>query len=173
MARGEAEALALRWRDTKRAKDYATADAIRTQLRAVGIEAEELVQEIEIFGLSDLYDDVSDGAAGAGAQAPAHEPDPNDQLAYREHMTSKAKALFQPTEAAARHKDGGTGGLLCLNYSVVEDLPKELGFIVTAGKTQADKDALTAYKEIMKQKEEEERREIFDRNTRNLRGGHR
>ena len=52
------------------------------------------------------------GSAGSSAPPPKpYEADPNDTLAYREHRTEEAKALFQPTDAAARHKDGGTGGL--------------------------------------------------------------
>ena len=66
MSRSQAEALAMRWRDAKSSKDYTTADSIRTQLRAVGIEAETLYQEIEFLGLSDPYFDLSDNDFGGG-----------------------------------------------------------------------------------------------------------
>ena len=86
MPREQAEALALRWRDARSAKDYATADAIRTQLRAVGVEAEDLAQEIEFFGLSAGHAERGGGAARDTSAAPTpYEPDPNDPLAYRDH----------------------------------------------------------------------------------------
>ena len=169
MPRAEAERLALRWKSARSSKDYATADHIRTQLRAVGIEAEDLAYEIEIFGLESELADVSDAAGSSAPPPKPYEADPNDTLAYREHRTEEAKALFRPTDAAARHKDGGTGGLLTLNYNVVEELPPNFGFTVTAGKTQASADALTAYKEMVRAEEEATRRQIAERNAQGLR----
>ena len=54
-------------------------------------------------------------------------------------------------------------------YSVVEDLPEDFGFTVTAGKTQASRDALTAYREMVAQDEEEGRRQIAERNAQTMR----
>ena len=162
MPRKQVEALAMQWREAKSAKDYNAADAIRSRLRAIGVEAEDLAREIEMFGFSDEAFDEDDGAVGA---PPTAEPDPNDPLAYREHRTEQAKALMGPTELAGRHKDGGTGGLLALNYSIVPDLPEGIGFTVLSGKAHANAEALTAYKEAQAQAEEETRREIAARNA--------
>ena len=117
MPKREAEGLAMRWKAARAAKDYATADRIRSELRAVGIEAEDLVFEMELCGLSGCgetdqqqYGHGGSDVRGSDTATPVpYEPDPNDQLAYREHRTDEAKAIFQPTEAAAQHRDGGTG----------------------------------------------------------------
>ena len=161
----EAEALAMQWKAARAAKDYAAADGIRSELRAVGIEAEDLAQEIEIYGLSDRPHGDKEAHGASGAAVETYEPDPKDPLAYREHMSKEAKALFQPTEAATLHKDGGTGGLLTLNYALIPELPKDIGFTVTGGKAQASADALTMYKEMKRQEEEAKRRETAERNA--------
>lgn len=170
MPRAEAEGLALQWKEAKRGKDYATADGIRSRLRAVGIEAEDLAEEIEIFGLSErMHPGASDGGEGgldvSDAVPEPYEPDANDPLAYRDHRSERTKALFAPTEAAARHKDGGTGGLLTLNYSLIPDLPENFGFTVTAGKAHANEDALTAYKQMKADEEEAMRKQVAERNA--------
>ena len=36
----------------------------------------------------------------------------------------------------ANHKDGGTGGLLALNYQTVPDLPQNFGMVVTGQKVR-------------------------------------
>jgi len=166
MPRKQAEALAMEWRSARSARDYTTADGIRSRLRAVGIEAEELADEIEMFGISDRSPEPVDVSEPAGAAAPPAEDDP---LGYKEHMTAEAKALFKPTDAAARHKDGGTGGLLTIDYSLIPELPSELGFTVTAGKLHASETALSAYKQMKQEEEEAQRREVAERNSRNVR----
>jgi len=171
MPRARAEALALEWKEARSQKDYATADGIRATLRAVGIEAEDLYQEIEIFGLSESLaaHDIGDAAGEAAERPTPYEPPADDPLAYRDHMSSEARALFAPTEAAARHKDGGTGGLLTLNYQVIPDLPPDIGYRVTAGKVHASEEALVAYKRLQEEEAAAQRRQIAERNAQTLR----
>ena len=166
----EAEALAMQWKVARSARDYEAADGIRARLRSVGIEAEDLVQEIELFGLSGRNgnDWMASGTAHHETDEVLAADDP-DPRSYRDHMSEEARQLFGPTEAASRHRDGGTGGLLTLNYSVVPDLPDEIGFKVTSGKAHASADALAAYKEVVRQQEEALRQEIADRNRQTLR----
>lgn len=166
MAKKEAEALALQWQEARAGRDYATADGIRSRLRAVGIEAEDLAAEIEIFGLSSEAVDVSDEPTEVAVEGPPGRPDP---LAYTDHMSAEAKALFKPTEAAARHKDGGTGGLLTLDYNKIVDLPPDIGYTVTAGKAHANEEALRTYKHMLAEEEEANRRQIAERNAHTLR----
>ena len=89
----------------------------------------------------------------------------------RDHRSKEARALGEAraVDLSAQHKDGGTGGLLTLNYSLIPELPDSVGFKVTSGKAHASADALDAYKEMMQQEAEATRREIAEANTRTLR----
>ena len=164
--RAQAEALAMKWQEARWSKDYATADAIRSTLREVGIEAETLVEEIEMMGLTDVTD--YNGGGTYQREPPPSEPANEDPLGYKEHRTAQAKALFQPTEAVNRHKDGGTGGLLTLDYNAIPELPENFGFTRVSGFVHANEEALSAYRRIQAEEEEAERRRIAERNAQTL-----
>ena len=156
----EAEELAVQWSSARRAKDYSTADAIRDRLRRAGFEPEELMEEIAIYGRSEPP--AAPRAATAPPEDVAEEAAP-DPLGYQPHVARPAD--WGPTEAAMNHKDGGTGGLLTLNYQVLEPLPPDIGFTVTSGNISATEGPLLALKRIQEEEEAEERRRIAERNA--------
>ena len=109
MSRAAAESLAYEWYEAKRARDYNAADEIRSRLRAVGYEATDLYEEIELFGWSAPDGAVSASSADAAraSSAPANidevaHAESDDPLGYREHRDANTKALFAPTSAAVR-----------------------------------------------------------------------
>ena len=166
--RVEAEELSLKWASARRERDYATADAIRGQLRAAGFEPEEVAEEISMYGRTPT---PSGGAGGvsAVARAVASAAPEEEEHPFGYKPTVSRHIEFGPTEAAKNHRDGGTGGLLALNYQKIEPLPKGIGFAVTSGFSTATADALLALKRMQQEEEERQRREIMQRNAASLR----
>lgn len=158
MGRYEAEELAEQWQMARRERDYATADAIRARLRKASLEPEDIVDEISWYGRT---------PRGGGEPAPSSAPAPtakkDDPLAYR--PTVERNVEWGPTDAAKNHRDGGTGGLLTLNYQQIEPLPADLGFVVTSSYATATKEPLLALKRLQEEEEERTRREIRERNA--------
>lgn len=166
--RVEAEELSLKWASARRERDYITADAIRGQLRAAGFEPEEVAEEISMYGRTPT---PSGGAGGvsAVASAVASAAPEEEEHPFGYKPTVSRHIEFGPTEAAKNHRDGGTGGLLALNYQKIEPLPKGIGFAVTSGFSTATADALLALKRMQQEEEERQRREIMQRNAASLR----
>ena len=165
--RVEAEELSLKWASARRERDYETADAIRGQLRAAGFEPETVAEEISIYGRTPT---PSGGASGVSAVASADASSaPEEEHPFGYKPTVSRHIEFGPTEAAKNHRDGGTGGLLALNYQKIEPLPKGIGFAVTSGFSTATADALLALKRMQQEEEERQRREIMQRNAASLR----
>jgi hypothetical protein len=94
---------------------------------------------------------------------------PEEEHPFGYKPTVSRHIEFGPTEAAKNHRDGGTGGLLALNYQKIEPLPKGIGFAVTSGFSTATADALLALKRMQQEEEERQRREIMQRNAASLR----
>jgi len=165
--RVEAEELSLKWASARRERDYETADAIRGQLRAAGFEPETVAEEISMYGRTPT---PSGGASGVSAVASADASSaPEEEHPFGYKPTVSRHIEFGPTEAAKNHRDGGTGGLLALNYQKIEPLPKGIGFAVTSGFSTATADALLALKRMQQEEEERQRREIMQRNAASLR----
>ena len=90
---------------------------ISAELRAVGYEPSDLIEEMEEYGYSGGSRGGYGGGAveGAGAEWAAETeaaPAVEDPLSYKEtvYVPPEARHLFGPTPLAAQHKDGGTGG---------------------------------------------------------------
>lgn len=164
MPRADAEELAEQWGAARRDRDYATADGIRDRLRKAGFEAEDVVEEMAIYGRTERTPAATSAAAHARDLSDISDgkddwvPDPSFGLIQR-------PAGWGPTEAAKNHKDGGTGGLLTLNYQQIVPLPKNIGFTVTGGFTTATEEPLLALKRLQEEEEERNRRYIRERNA--------
>ncbi len=179
MARVDAEALAEAWMEARRERDYATADAIRARLRAHGLQADEIAADIEAYGRTPTggtagvgsvaggnagAGTAGAGTAGAGAAVGAGSSG-EDPLAYKPTVRRPEGLEFGPTDLAARHKDGGTGGLLTLNYSAIEPLPEGIGFTVTSSHFSATAEPLLALKRLQLEEEAKEKEVIRQRNA--------
>ena len=71
-----------------------------------------------------------------------------------------------PTDAVKNHRDGGTAGLLTLNYQQIEPLPPEIGFTVTSGRISATADPLLTLRRLQEEEAAREREAIRQRNAR-------
>ena len=109
------------------------------------------------------------GGVSAVARAVASAAPEEEEHPFGYKPTVSRHIEFGPTEAAKNHRDGGTGGLLALNYQKIEPLPKGIGFAVTSGFSTATADALLALKRMQQEEEERQRREIMQRNAASLR----
>ena len=178
LSRPAAERLSEQWIAARRAKQYATADALRDRLRKAGYEPQDVVEEIALYGYTGggaVAEEDHDGGGGAapdggsaagasGASVVAAEEDP---LAYRETV-QRPEGYMGPTDAAKNHRDGGTAGLLTLNYQQIEPLPPEIGFTVTSGFTSATADPLLTLRRLQEEEAAREREEIRRRNAKSL-----
>ena len=166
MARVDAEALAEEWMQARRDRDYATADDIRARLRAHGLEPDEIAAEIEAHGRTPTGAHTALGGSGissASGGASAGENVKPD--GYKPTVARPEGLAFGPTDAAKNHKDGGTGGLLALNYSAIEPLPEGIGFTVTSSHFSATAQPLLALKRIQLEEEAREKEKIRQRNA--------
>ena len=109
--RAQYTGLALRWQQAKRDKDYDTADRIRAELRAKGLEPEELVFAAEDGAYGDGGGGVSGGGEGGGGGGGGG--------ASADPLGSKPAS--KPSQASS-----SLGQLLVIDYNVVEELPDEL-----------------------------------------------
>jgi len=162
----EVEALSEQWAAARAARDYTTADAIRARVRKAGFDPEDMVEELATYGRTAPNTAPSESKlAGPHGPLPAAAlaEEQEDPLAYRPTVVRTVE--WGPTDAAKNHKDGGTGGLLTLNYQSIEPLPPDIGFTVTSGSSIATKDPLLAYKRLQQEEEERTRREINERNS--------
>jgi len=163
--------LALQWGQARRDKDYDTADGIRAALRREGVEAEELLFEVQTFGLDSFeeQEEEANDTSTPSSSAP-EEPESVDPLGYQPHATGSSRdTIFKPTDLASSHKDGGTNGLLTISYSTVPELPPDIGFTVMSQKWVATAEPLIALKKIKEEEEEIKRRETNARNARHVR----
>ena len=160
MGREAAEALAEEWSAAKRQKDYYTADALRDRIRKAGFEPDELVEEMSIYGRTE-----PDHKASRAQVDVTDEPTPYDPRGYQPTVPSRPAGWGGPTDAAKNHKDGGTGGLLTINYSAIVPLPPDIGLTVSSGKISATADPLLALKRLKEEEEERERERIRERNS--------
>ena len=108
--RAQYTGLALRWQQAKRDKDYDTADRIRAELRAKGLEPEELVFAAEESRAGAYGDGGGSGGEGGGDGGGGASGDP---LA--------SKPANKSSQASS-----SLGQLLVIDYNVVEELPDEL-----------------------------------------------
>lgn len=169
--------LARKWEQAKRERDYETADRIRATLRSAGFEAEELVLELEMGAISNVNEVVALAETGTSS---ANVPDgqqtvaaPEDPLGYRVTASSGRgeRGEYNPSPFAALHKDGGTGGLLTISYTNVQELPDDIGFTVMSQKWVATAEPLLALKK-MKQEENDKKRQLIAQSNRQSFGGH-
>jgi len=163
LKRIEAEELSTRWSEARRARDYGTADELRARVRMAGFEPDEVVEEIAMYGRT-----RAPAPSGSRCAAPpstaGQEVGRGDPLGYTPTVVRPAE-LHTMIDAAKNHKDGGTGGLLTLNYQTIVPLPVDLGFTVTSGYTSATAEPLLALKRLKEEEEERTRREISQRNA--------
>ena len=165
MARVDAEALAEAWMQARRERDYATADAIRARLRAHGLQPDEIAAEIDAYGRTPTGGGTArsgSGTSSANLIASAGENVKPD--GYQPTVARPEGLAFGPTDAAKNHKDGGTGGLMALNYSAIEPLPEGIGFTVTSSHFSATAEPLLALKRIRLEEEAREKEMIRQRN---------
>ena len=78
---------------------------------------------------------------------------------------------YNPTPAAKNHKDGGTGGLLTISYTDIQELPPDIGFTVMSQKWVATAEPLIALKKLQDE-EQEAKRQLIAQSNRQGRGGH-
>jgi len=166
LSRAQAEELVDQWNTARRAKDYGTADGLRDRLRKAGYNPEEVLEEISLFGYSEEFEAPALGSAPQAASSASQpvEAASDDPLAYQPTVPPKP-AHWGPTDAIKNHKDGGTGGLLTLNYQTVVPLPPDIGFTVTSGNISATADSLLALKRVQEEEAERERQMIRERNA--------
>jgi hypothetical protein len=166
MARVDAEALAEEWMQARRDRDYATADDIRARLRAHGLEPDEIAAEIEAHGRTPTGAHTALGGSGISSASGGASASENVKLdGYKPTVERPEGLAFGPTDAAKNHKDGGTGGLLALNYSAIEPLPEGIGFTVTSSHFSATAQPLLALKRIQLEEEAREKEKIRQRNA--------
>mmetsp|Transcript_10799 Transcript_10799/g.31322 ORF Transcript_10799/g.31322 Transcript_10799/m.31322 type:complete len:550 (-) Transcript_10799:451-2100(-) len=135
-----AHELGASWLAARRLRDYVTADAIRTQIRTMGIEPEDVISEgtgRAMGGHKASHDGADAPASKEGAQVEAAPIHVNEGVELTPHLHEQHHLISRRAV---------TGKLLTHDYQKVEELPPEYGFSVVSQKWGMSIEAAAALK---------------------------